>query len=678
MRLRLVISGTLALGCLLLVPAGALAGNGSAYPAGDYAFTGDCDTGTRVGPIGVAFEGFSDPGFVQNKIDQQTARYDSAAWSTDANTGATWKVNMANNPDGTGIQCEPVGPIRLSPTEGGLRTRMRTFSNSTSNAVVGAPIRQEKDTTNQCGGTSANPVWIPTRHAYDEGRTDFESAFQGSTPFEGAYPMEEVSWGNTNSFMRCDGQTISGTNGNVTVIHPTDSFGFNIGIAQDSDFLDSGQQMSDDGKQMQSLLANGNQTTTMAACGSSADPIPTSTAANPVHFRDDVMAQWQAAGVDTLRFGINWATVQQCSGAPYHWAFWDAIFNDLSSHGIRPIVNPNGVPNPANGVDWHRDCSHTPPPNVTWGRIVNFADQGALTAYSNFVQAFATRYGEQTFGGQPYGRHLAIEILNESNSQSFFGGCEPNADNYLKILDAGVAGLNASGKNLQILPASPAPFGDTKLDHPDWNPAVPGSGRDHISTTDWFGGMFQDWSPTTKQTVDALGIHPYRGNRAVQPYESALNQLGSVQNVMANHAVDKPVWVTEDGTTVSGGPSSAGPAVGPYVGTRDSADDPYSPYPGTAAEQTLQGMADLGIYDHLRNDGVPVTLIHTYADFNTDCATTTDCDKVMKQSPNVYGVVRGPAGLQNPYPFGVKDAYCELAQERTGVLPASPPANCSG
>lgn len=640
-----IVSGAVgvAVGVALCAPSIALAApGGSNYPSGGYAWTGGCDTGTKVAPIGVAFEGFADPAYVQNQIDQQTARYDSAAWSTDANTGATWKVKMADNTDGTGTQCEPkpgepIDPIRLSSPEGGYRTRMRTFSNPTSKAVVAAPIRQEKTTT-ACAGTASSPVWIPRSHAYDEGRHDFEQAFQGQSWEQGAYPMEEVDWGNTNSFTRCDGQTVNGSDGNVAVVHPQDSFGLNINAQTTSNIFvpddGSGSAPSDPPP---SLVQNGDQTTTASACPTSSQPIPTSTPANPVQFKSDVISQWQALGIDTVRFSINWRSIQQCAGAPYHWDYWDAIFSDLSDLGIRPIVHINGVPDPNGSVDWKKPC------DPSFGvPVVNFNSTAALNAYSSFIQAFASHYGGYTFGG--YARHVAIEIQNEPNTRKYWGGCSPDPTDYLEVLDAAVAGLNASGQNLPLLTGSPANKVNT----------VAG---DHWSWHDWLEGIFTNWSNTDKQTVDAIGMHPYRPpvdkNDGLNAGESALKQVQGAQDLMANpddnpatnDGFTKPIWVTEDGTTISGDPS-----YGVYVGV-----DPSPNYPGSDVDRLFQGWHDWRIYDTLRNDGVPVTTMFTYVDLGQD----------MTDSADLYGIVEVPS-----YGFAVKDAFCELAYERTGASPA--------
>jgi Cellulase (glycosyl hydrolase family 5) len=407
----------------------------------------------------------------------------------------------------------------------------------------------------------------------------------------------------------------------VTVIRPKDAFGFNENVNRDI------------------LRAGTSTNVTVSGCPN--HPISSPTGG----FDTDVIQQWQDAGVNTIRFGIDWDRVQPCSGSisdpdQWNWAPWTAIMSQLVDAGIHPIAvlkKPPPKDTPDSGdPNWAITCPSNESEPPASPLLNTDPDSGGLAAWRTFVRQVADRYGDQL---------EAIEVWNEENTDNYWGYCDPNVggvEAYLQILNTAGRGINDAATNgsrsdalVPIILGSPFPAVNPNTHQDVWD--------------EYLADVFDDWSSSldqaTRDDIVAVGLHPYRTSAdyhatpAKLPFESAVAQVSRAKTVEAGHGSHhKPIWVTEVGTTTVRGKDDDGNLL----------DNPK--YVGQ-----WQAFNDLTIYDALRNTGVPVTLVHRYADL-----AVVGSDQLANAE---YGF---GAVTSNLTP---KDTYCALGQERTGALP---------
>jgi hypothetical protein len=161
--------------------------------------------------------------------------------------------------------------------------------------------------------------------------------------------------------------------------------------------------------------------------------------------------------------------------------------------------------------------------------------------------------------------------------------------------------------------------------------------------------VVEEWNdeldPPVRAAVKFISLHPYRTSAdraASQPHDvSARNQFRDAEEVV--ESLNKPIWVTEVGTT--------------NERNCDPAECMQQPPTYVGSSAITQGFWDYVIYDALRNAGSPLTLVHRFADV-----------------PSTQGL------FSSEYGFGAVDSsldakygYCLLAQERTQVYPPNPP-----
>jgi hypothetical protein len=337
-------------------------------------------------------------------------------------------------------------------------------------------------------------------------------------------------------------------------------------------------------------------------------------------------------GVTVVRYGVNWDEVGGQAGdaavpcdQQAGWSALDTTYQELTGVSacasppsgyvppIRPVLYLRGAPAPyARWWDARaKSCTSTVNPSTPDHLITPVvADTAqANAAWRGFVKNVANRY--------PLAK--GIEVWNEPNLRKYWGNCPPDPNRYAQLLDlAHEAIVSSSHPNVPIVLAGMSPVGSH-------------------TRANWLTYLRQVFDARglpapVPALFDVMGLHPYRSaqDKASHPDRTFAQVAGEdvdlARAFLAAHgAASKPVWVTEVGVTTGGSPNH-------HVVNADQ-----------------QAIALRAIYETFRKLGVPVVLIHRFADVSPNA--------LSGEAPG-YGVVRRPPG------FGLKPAYQCLAQAR--------------
>ncbi len=217
--------------------------------------------------------------------------------------------------------------------------------------------------------------------------------------------------------------------------------------------------------------------------------------------RDNVLAQYAAAGMTTVRLDVSWAMIQPTNGTSYDmvWGvpFVDSVITRCNAHGITPLIMFWTTPAWANGGAGGRVLPTSP------------------ATYATAAGWVAARYHTSIAG---------IEVWNEPNSNDFLAGASPTA--YVALLGPAYTAIHAAGV--------PVVFGGLQYCDDTWLSAAYTAGAH---------GKF-----------DVMAIHPYMGMADATPLLPddgtmwVMNHAPIVRNLMVAHGDgDKSLWFTEFG-----------------------------------------------------------------------------------------------------------------------------------
>lgn len=610
-------SGILSVVAALLVasPPAALANINDGHSTASYARTGGCGSdGTNTMPVEVVFEGFARPWNAANSAeDQMDAQIDlhGAPW---LHAAVDTKLLNIEGPGGV-VHCEEQIPGRVTPydSDDAYRTLLRLWAfqpGTNGGPLAGAPVAQHRVNGISGCGWAAN---LGTPGGFTRGRQNFEQAFQGANPFNGPYPLDEVDWGNSAEFQVCDHPTATvGSDGNVAIVRPKDSFGYN-----------------DDWRAFSAT--------------------PNAPAAqNPRELAE-------AQGASVARYAINWATVGLAGSDPVtpatclqmggNWgnltAGYDRAYTYVTGRqpcddtppmpGIRPVLAVLSAPAPYArwcNQDVDADCgaghctatSDQTPATTQMPKLATHPTVASGTAadadWKGFVQNVALRY--------PLAR--GIEIWNEPNlTEDYWGSCLPGPGRYAQLVRKAKEGVVASGTVTNVVLAGMSPQ-EGATDNRNW--------------MNYLNAAF-DADPGVTTLFNALGLHPYRSSGDPTDFGAAVAQdVGDARSevLIPNGIPLKTIWVTEVGVRIGGG---------------------FATSVGTQAEQAAAMGA---IYYRLRNM-VPVVIAHRLADAPPGSVEGA-----------AYGAVTRQA--QEPFPLGSRRQFYFEICERRGVTPQDPEHLC--
>lgn len=235
--------------------------------------------------------------------------------------------------------------------------------------------------------------------------------------------------------------------------------------------------------------------------------------------------QMEGAGVETVRTGLTWSTVQPQPG-PFDWRVIDARVSGLAAHGIDflPVVSST----PA----WVATPATTPP----------LASSSAKDAWTAFLKAAVDRYGpdgtfwkESPGGGQsPFhalchcdAKPMPItswQIWNEPSLTHYFNSSSP-VESYAELLRISHDAITSADPKAQIVLAG-----------------VPGfAKKGGLNAWQFLDQLFQ--APEVDGAFDVVALHPY--SRDVNQLELEIKKVRAAME--KNGDASKPLWITELG-----------------------------------------------------------------------------------------------------------------------------------
>jgi polysaccharide biosynthesis protein PslG len=235
--------------------------------------------------------------------------------------------------------------------------------------------------------------------------------------------------------------------------------------------------------------------------------------------------QMDTAGVETVRTGLTWSTVEPQPGA-FNWRVIDARAAGLASHGIDflPVVSST----PA----WLATPATTPPLNSS----------AAKEAWTKFLKAAVDRYGpdgdfwKESPGGGPSPFHALChcdakpmpiadwQIWNEPSLTHYFNSTSP-VEGYAELLRISHDAITSVDPKAQIVLAG-----------------VPGfAKKGGLDAWQFLDQLFK--APGVDGAFDVVALHPY--SRDVDQLELEIKKVRAVMERNGDGAL--PLWITELG-----------------------------------------------------------------------------------------------------------------------------------
>ncbi len=237
------------------------------------------------------------------------------------------------------------------------------------------------------------------------------------------------------------------------------------------------------------------------------------------------LEEMSAAGVETVRFGLNWASVEPHPGS-YDWAATDQTIGGLAAHGIEPL--PLFAATPA----WVAPEVTTPP----------LGGPRAERAWTEFLQAAVDRYRpDGTFwqpapDGGPSPFHAlchcdadpipitAWQVWNEPSLVHYFTP-SPSVTRYAELLRISHDAIKNEDPRAQIVLAG--------------LPGFPKEGA--LTAWQYLGKLFDQRG--VEDDFDVVALHAY-----ARDIDQLQLQVRKVRAVMRqNGDTSKPLWITELG-----------------------------------------------------------------------------------------------------------------------------------
>jgi len=222
---------------------------------------------------------------------------------------------------------------------------------------------------------------------------------------------------------------------------------------------------------------------------------------------------------------LEWRWVEREGKGKFDWYYTDTLVYGSAGRGIKLMVRVDFPPN------WARKDGHPEgPPDF-------YQD------YADFISALVGRYSSKN----PMGRIWAIEIWNEPNLSTNWGGQKPDATAYTRLLKTAYEAAKRADPAVVIIAAGLSPTGANNND---------------VIPDDLF--LQQMYDAGAAPYFDVLGAHApgYKAPPEVSPAEAAANpsygghrsftfrRVEDLRDIMVrNGDGGKQIWVTEFGWT---------------------------------------------------------------------------------------------------------------------------------
>jgi WD40 repeat protein len=263
----------------------------------------------------------------------------------------------------------------------------------------------------------------------------------------------------------------------------------------------------------------------------------------------------EAGGADSLRDDVQWAFVEPIEGV-FDWWTTDALVTESAEHHLHALLTVDTTPAWANGGSFVNDT--LPPLNPA--------------AYGQFAAEVAARYGPGgTFWAAnpqlPVYLPAGLELWNEENFSSFWGGETPDPGVYAEMVAAAYSRVKAVDPGMTVVLGGLGPQGG--YDDVDCT-GQQATGHDASA---WNGLNYLQalYGDGIQGNFDAVGWHAYNfanGTTAASMLAytrcSAWSQMAatpvSVRSLMtANGDAAKQIWITEAGAPTCTGSVGSSP-----------------------------------------------------------------------------------------------------------------------
>jgi WD40 repeat protein len=263
----------------------------------------------------------------------------------------------------------------------------------------------------------------------------------------------------------------------------------------------------------------------------------------------------EAGGADSLRDDVQWAFVEPFSGL-FNWSGPDEVVTESAEHHLHPLLTVDTTPAWANGGSFVNDTM--PPLNPA--------------AYGQFAAEVAARYGPGgTFWAEnpqlPVYLPAGLELWNEENFSSFWGGETPDPGLYAEMVEAAYSQVKAVDPGMTVVLGGLGPQGG--YDDVDCT-GQQGTGHD-VSAWNGLNYLQALYADGIQGNFDAVGWHSYNygsgqtaANMLAYTRCSAWSQMAatpvSVRSLMtANGDAAKQIWITETGAPTCTGSVASSP-----------------------------------------------------------------------------------------------------------------------
>jgi hypothetical protein len=246
----------------------------------------------------------------------------------------------------------------------------------------------------------------------------------------------------------------------------------------------------------------------------------------------------QRGGVDSLRFPIEWNTVESAPGVT-NWGYVDAMVKGTASSGIEPLPFITGAPEWVVKSILVNNASHSYAPRDL--PVKTAAQRGE---WQNFLREAALRYGP---GGSFWNEHPGVpnipirnwQIWNEPNFKYFVA--HPNPADYGKLVKLSATALKTIDPGAQLILAGL--FAKPKEAEGRYKKIRP---RPALLATEFLEQMYKR-TPGIKQKFQGVALHPYSIRfRELEPEIEAVRQVLRKAGDGA-----KGLWITELGWSSS-------------------------------------------------------------------------------------------------------------------------------
>lgn len=237
-------------------------------------------------------------------------------------------------------------------------------------------------------------------------------------------------------------------------------------------------------------------------------------------------------GVDSLRVGVGWDSVQANRGGAFDWSGVDARFEEIDRAGIEILPFLSGAPSWAVRQAWVPGTHHT---SKAPERLP--ASGAAASGWAGFVRAAVERYGP---GGSFWTAHPALpqrpirawQIWNEENFKYFV--TRPNPAEYGKLVKISYGAMHSVDPGAQLI------LGGMFAKPREANYHVRPPWAYYAST--FLEKMYRE-TPGIGSRFQGVALHPYTTDfHELVPYVEELRAV-----LKRNHDAGKGLWITEMG-----------------------------------------------------------------------------------------------------------------------------------